>query len=85
VLGDPDDLVDGQIRPDGMADLADLIGLVGLEPVQGIAVFVRIHRDGSDAHLICGAERSDRDLAAIGDQDFGDHALPYPAAAARPI
>ena len=57
-----------------MAGLADLVRLVGLQPVLGVAVLVRVDRDGRDAHLVGGAKRADRDLAAVGDQDFGDHA-----------
>ena len=73
LLGDADDLVDRQIRPDRMARLPDLIRLVGLQPVQGVAILVRIDRDRRDAHLVGGPERADRDLPAVGDQDFGNH------------
>ena len=73
VLGDPDDLVDRQVRADGMARFADLIGLIGLEPVLRVAIFVWIHRDGRDAHLVGSSEGADRDLPAVGHQDFGDH------------
>ena len=73
LLGDPDDLVDREIRADRMTRLADLVRLVGLQPVLGVAILVRVHRDGRDAHLVGGAKRADRDLAAIGHQDFGNH------------
>ena len=73
VLGDPDDLVDRQIRADRMARFADLIRLVGLEPVQRVAVLVRIDRDGRDTHLVGSAKRADRDFPAVGNQDFGNH------------
>ena len=56
-----------------MADLADLVGLVGLEAVQRIPVFVGIHSDGADAEFVGGAERTDGNLAAIGNQHFGNH------------
>ena len=36
----PDDLVDVQVGADRMAALADLVGLVGLLPVHGVAVLV---------------------------------------------
>ena len=55
-----------------MARLADLIRLVGFQPVQRVAVLVRVHRDGVDAHLVGRAECTDRDLTAVGYQDFGD-------------
>ena len=38
-----------------------------------VAVLVGIDRDGGDAHLVGRAERADRDLSAVGDQDFRDH------------
>ncbi len=86
LLGDPDDLVDRQVRADRMAHLPDLIRLVGLQPVLGIAILIRVHRDGRDAHLVGGAKRADRDLAAIGHQDFGNHQrtlTPTPGAPTR--
>ena len=44
--------VDVEIRPDRLARLADLVGLVGLEAVQGEAIFVRIDRHRADAQLV---------------------------------
>ena len=32
-----------------------------------------MHRDGLDPHLAAGALDAQRDLAAIGDQDFFEH------------
>ena len=34
-----------------------------------------VHRDGRDAHLAAGALDAQRDLAAIGDEDFLEHAM----------
>ena len=68
-----DDLVDRQVRPYRMSHLADLIRLVGFEAMLGVAVLVRIDRDGGDAELVGGAERADGDFAAIGNEDFVDH------------
>ncbi len=76
--GDADDLVDRQVGPHGVARLADLIRLVGLQPVRGVAVLVRVDRDGRDAHLVGRPEGADRDLAAVGDQDLRNHALTLP-------
>ena len=76
LLRDADDLVDRQVGAHRMAHVADLIRLVGLQPVLGVAVLVRVDRDGGDAHLVGGPESPDRDLTAIGHQDFGYHALP---------
>ena len=57
-----------------VAALADLVGLVGLEPVLGAPVLVREDRDGLRAELVGGPERADRDLAPVGDQHLGEHA-----------
>ena len=32
-----------------------------------------VDRDGLDAELLAGAKHAKRDLAAIGDQDLGEH------------
>ena len=53
-----------------MPRLADLVGLVGLQPVQRVAVLVREHRDGLRAEFVRGTERPDGDLTAVGDQDL---------------
>src|SRR6478672_9736178 len=75
LLGDANDFVDRKIRPDWVALLTDLIRLVGLEPVQGVAILIRIDRDRRDAHLIGGPERADSDLPAVGDQKLRNHPL----------
>ena len=76
-LRHPDDLGDRQIggdRPQHLAvgQLADLIGLVRLEAVQGDLVLLGEHRDGAAAELVGGAEHADGDLRAVGDEDFLD-------------
>jgi hypothetical protein len=55
----------GRRRPD-----ADR--LVGEEHVLEVAVGLRIDGHGLDAHLAARAQDAQRDLAAIGDQDFLD-------------
>ena len=67
---DADDIVDRQIGLDRAEPLADPIGLVRLEAVQRDAVLVRIDGHGLEAELGAGAKNADRDLAAIGDQQF---------------
>jgi hypothetical protein len=57
-------------------NFTDLVGLVGLGSMQGVAVLVRVDGDSADAKLVGGAKRADRDFAAIGHQHFGDHARP---------
>ena len=69
-LGQRDDAVDVEVRADRLARLADAVGLVRLEAVQGEAVFVRVDGDGADAQLVGRAEDADGDLAAIGDQQL---------------
>ena len=69
-LGDADDLVDGQIRRDRPQPLADLVGFIGLEPVQAELVFLGIDRNRALAELVRRAHDTDRDLAPVGDQDL---------------
>ncbi len=68
-----DDRVRVEVGPDRVPALADLVGLVGLQPVLGPAVLVREDRDRPRAQLVGGAERADRDLAAVGDQHLREH------------
>ena len=39
-----------------------------------VAVGLRVDGDGGDAELVERADDADRDLAAVGDQDLGEHA-----------
>ena len=41
--------------------------------MHGVGVGGRMHRDRLDAELLAGAQHAQRDLAAIGDQDLGEH------------
>ncbi len=52
---------------------ADAHALVGEPHMHGVGVGGRMHRDGRDAELLAGAQHAQRDLAAIGDQDFVEH------------
>ena len=72
VLGERDDRLDVEVAAERLARLADEIRFVGLEAVEREAVFVGVDRDGADAELVGGAEDADRDLAAVGDEQFGD-------------
>ena len=71
--GDADDLVDVEVGAHRMPLLADLVRLVGLQPVHRVAVLVREHRDGPRAEFVRGAERPNGDLTAVGDQDLAEH------------
>ncbi len=62
-----------QIGAYGVAELADLIGLIGPHPVLRAPVLIREDRNGSRPQLMGGAEGADRDFAAIGDKDFLEH------------
>ena len=57
---------------DRLARLADQVGLVRLEAVQGVAVFVRVDRDRANAQFVGRAEDANGDFAAIGDEQLGD-------------
>ena len=79
-----DDVVHRQVGADGALSLADRVGLVGLEAMQGKAVLVREDRDGGLAHLVGGAHDADRDLAAIGHEDALEFAHRFARPACRP-
>ena len=64
-----DDVVHRQIGGDGAERLADGIGFVGLEAVEGEAVLVREDRDRGLAHLVGRAQDADRDLAPVRHQN----------------
>ena len=74
--GGGDDLTDRQICAYRVADVADLVGLVSFQAVQRISVFIGIDSDSADTKFVGGPECPDRDLAAIGDQHFGNHLYP---------
>jgi hypothetical protein len=52
---------------------ADLVGLVGLQDVFGLAVLVGEDGDCLGAELGGGAEGADRDLTTVGDEDLVEH------------
>ena len=62
--------------------------LIGALDVRRVAVELRVDGDGRDPELLAGADDADRDLAAVGDQDLGEHGarrtLPAAAAGGRP-
>ena len=72
LAGQGDDAGDVEVGADRLAGLADAVGLVGLEAVQGEAVFVRVDGDGADAQFVGGAKDADGDFAAVGDQQLAD-------------
>ena len=52
---------------------ADADALVGKTHMHGVGVGGGMHGDGRNAELLAGAQDAQRDLAAIGDQDFIEH------------
>ena len=71
--GDADDLVDIQVGAHRMPRLADLVGLVGLQPVQRVAILVGIDSHGAGPEFEGRSEGSDRNLAAVCYQDLAEH------------
>ena len=70
-LGGRDDVGDVEVGF-GRGRRADADRLVGEPDVHRVGVGGRMDRDGPDAHLVAGAVDSERDLAAIGDQQLFD-------------
>ena len=66
-------LVDREIAL-GRRTRAEQVGLVGALDVQRVAVELGVDRDRRDPELLAGTNDSDRDLAAVGDQDLREHA-----------
>ena len=59
-----------EIRADGPFGRIELVGFVGLEAMDGKAVFLGEDGNGAEAELGGGAENSDRDFAAVRGHDF---------------
>ena len=70
-----DDAVGVEVRADRVAALADLVGLVRLEPVLGAPVLVREDGDGPAADLVRRTEGADGDLSAVGHEHLGEHGV----------
>jgi len=51
----------------------DANGLVGEKDVLGVEIGGGMHRHGLDAQFAARSENAERDLAAVGDDDFLDH------------
>ena len=73
-LRGPDDLGDVEVGAHRVAALADQVRLVGLDPVDRVAVLVGKTATVCATELVGGAEGADGDLTAVGDQDLGEHA-----------
>ena len=59
-----------EIRADRAFRGVELVGFVGLEAVDGKAVFLGEDGNGAESEFGGGAENADRDFAAVGGHDF---------------
>src|SRR6185437_7956876 len=66
---DPQNVRDVQISLDRAAMTADEVRFIGLGPVQRKAILLRVDRYRRQTQLARGAHDSNRDLAAIGNQE----------------
>ena len=48
-------------------------GFIGKLYVHSVSVGVGVHGNGADAHALGGADNATGDLAAIGDEEGGEH------------
>ena len=76
-LAGGDDLVGDQVAFGGRRR-ADMHRLVGHLHKRRARVGVGIDRDGLDAHAARRADDAAGNFAAIGDEDFLEHLLPWP-------
>ena len=67
-----DNILDVQVRSNRFAGVADQVRFVRFEAVQGVAIFVRVDRDGADIQFVGTAKNANGDFATIGDESFGD-------------
>jgi len=74
-LGDLDDPRGMEVALAGRRR-ANRIGGVGRANMQRVAVDIAVNRDRSDAEVVAGADDTERDLAAIGDEDGGQRRSP---------
>ena len=70
VEGGGDDALRIEVGPHRVAGLTDLIGLVGLEPVEAVAILEGVDRHRLDAELVRGPEGTNGDLTAVGDEQL---------------
>jgi hypothetical protein len=69
---DAQHLLDRQIGLHRAEAAPDQVALIRLETVEGVFVLLREDRDRGDAELRRGPHDADRDLAAVGDEQFLD-------------
>src|SRR5439155_17822624 len=72
-----DNAVDPQITL-ACRRFANTNGLFGQLHVHRVDIRLRIDRDGPDIELLAGADDTNGNFPAVGDQDFFEHALRWP-------
>ena len=66
------DIFDIEIGANRLVSLAHGIAFIRLETVKGKTVFVGKNRNRTNAKLVCSAQNTNGDFAAIGDEKFTD-------------
>ena len=67
----------------GTLGWADTNGFVRKANVQAVPIGLGINSNGGDAKILAGADDAERDLSAVGDQDFSNRAGPKRSMANR--
>ena len=75
LLRDANDVVHVEISRERPLAFADLVGLACAETMQRQAILGRVDADGRNVQLARRAKHADRDLAAIGDENFFEHRI----------
>ncbi len=55
---------------------ADAHAFVGKAHMHGVRIGGRMHGDSRDPEFLASPEDAKRDLAPVGNEDFGNHGLP---------
>jgi hypothetical protein len=58
-----------------MAFVANLVGLVGLQPMHRVAILVWENGDRGRPQFVCGPEGANRNLTAVGYEDLLEHVV----------
>ena len=72
IAGNAQNILDIKIGANGFVALANPVGFIGFEPMQGKTVFIRKNRYRADAKLVGGTQNANRNFTAIGNQKLTD-------------
>ena len=61
-----------QVRLDRLARTTDLVGFVGFEPMEGVAVLVGVNRNRSDPQFRRATKYSDSNFTSVGNKKLFD-------------